>query len=341
MAYPPSDAVPHDEKYFQDLLSKLLQQLTPKLPAIHSERKRLLHSSILSVLAAQKTVDACNEAQNAATTDEEKKATGAALAAAEQAFKEVNDVTLQAAIPIFHELESTLLKNDILDSLLSKCSVLATATKQLAEYSLQGDEQSKLVDELLANTSLLRGMLYNGGAKGNNYGQAFEIFNTILPCIKEGTPAMHQLALGIALELAVSVNEFDTTIPVDPVKRFQEYQQAYLDGELDSEFQNRTAWEMRYVSNSNAPNHQLEWCRTMLQNYRPDIMEWPDYKWKYALIVKTDVHYNQPHWTSKPRTYDQMISGGGECGPRAWFGRFALQSLVFPRGECGSQVMPH
>jgi hypothetical protein len=59
-------------------------------------------------------------------------------------------------------------------------------------------------------------------------------------------------------------------------------------------------------------------------------MEWKDYQWKYVLIVRTDVHYNQPHWTSKPRTYQQMISGGGECGPRAWFGRFALQTFGIP-----------
>jgi hypothetical protein len=326
----PSEAVPHDEKYFQDLHSKLLQQLTRQLPAIDSERQRLLYSSIQSVVAAQRTVDACKLAHDKATSGEEKKSTEAALAAAEQALELANDVALQAAIPIFHELENTLLKNDELDSLLTKCSVLATATKQLADYCLQGNEQSKRVDELLANTPLLKGMLYNGGAKGNNYGQAFDIYNNTLSLSDENNEVMQRLALGTALELAVSVNEFDSTIPVDPIERFHHYKQAYVNGELDSEFQNRTTWEMRYISNSNAPNQQLEWCRTMLRNYRPDIMEWSDYKWKYVLIVRTDVHYNQPHWTSKPRTYQQMISGGGECGPRAWFGRFALQSFGIP-----------
>lgn len=38
-----------------------------------------------------------------------------------------------------------------------------------------------------------------------------------------------------------------------------------------------------------------------------------------------------PEWkTGCPRTYQQMISGGGKCGPRAWFGRFVCKSFGIP-----------
>lgn len=51
---------------------------------------------------------------------------------------------------------------------------------------------------------------------------------------------------------------------------------------------------------------------------------------RYSRIVKTDVAYKSPAWTGSPRTYQQPINGGGKCGPRAWFGRFALRCFGIP-----------
>ena len=38
----------------------------------------------------------------------------------------------------------------------------------------------------------------------------------------------------------------------------------------------------------------------------------------------------KPHWMSHPRTMDQILSNGGKCGPRAWFGRFICQAFGIP-----------
>src|SRR5688572_18162010 len=82
--------------------------------------------------------------------------------------------------------------------------------------------------------------------------------------------------------------------------------------------------------NNDAPNDQLQWGRDMLTNFAPHIVSIYDEKWRYNYIVRTDVGYKAPHWTSSPRTYPQVLSGGGREGPRAWFARFICQAFGIP-----------
>jgi len=56
------------------------------------------------------------------------------------------------------------------------------------------------------------------------------------------------------------------------------------------------------------------------------------------MIVKSDVRYRCPEWaTSTPRTYIQMISGGGKCGPRACLDDLYASPLGFR--SCDSNVL--
>lgn len=323
----------HDEKYFTDLLAKIRDQLLPKIPTIDAVNKDLLTSALSCVQAAQSTLEKCKQAQADATTDKEKKDTAAAVQAAESSLQVANKVALESSIPILQALQESLLDNDALDALLVQASVLNTSTKQLAEFCAQGERQSQVIDDLLANTTLLREILFHGGAKGGNYGQAMDIYNDILPLFDENdynTGTLKRLALGTSLELATPMHEFDTTIPVDPIQRFLHYKNAL--SEMDSTFLSQSTWNFRFITNSDAPNDQLTWGRAMLRNYRPDIMEMKDddNKWRYCWIVRSDVPYNPPHWTSKPHSYPQILNGGGECGPRAWFGRFILKAFGIP-----------
>ena len=41
-----------------------------------------------------------------------------------------------------------------------------------------------------------------------------------------------------------------------------------------------------------------------------------------------------PTWTSSPRTYQQVLSGGGKDKPNAWFGRFLLKAFGIPTWGC-------
>mmetsp|Transcript_22620 Transcript_22620/g.34882 ORF Transcript_22620/g.34882 Transcript_22620/m.34882 type:complete len:553 (+) Transcript_22620:762-2420(+) len=147
--------------------------------------------------------------------------------------------------------------------------------------------------------------------------------------------ALHRLALAVSLELAESIHVFDQPdVPIDPLERYSHYEQAYIANELDEAFPSLTTWEYRWVVNSDASSDQLKWGRQMLSNYYPDHITTTDHQWRYTRAVRTDVPYKHPSWTSKPRTYPQIISGGGECGPRAWFGRFITQTFGIPVWGC-------
>lgn len=51
-------------------------------------------------------------------------------------------------------------------------------------------------------------------------------------------------------------------------------------------------------------------------------------------MLETDVLMRNPTWTSSPRTYQQVLSGGGKDKPNAWFGRFICKAFGIPTWGC-------
>jgi hypothetical protein len=244
-------------------------------------------------------------------------------------------LTLTAATPVLGEAAG-ILASDRLDKKLVRCAVLANATPRgLAEFAQQGKEQQELVDKLLADDGLMLRMLEAGGAKGGNYGRAMQIYTGIQKASQRaGSGILGRLALGTSLELAEvkSTEAEGGTTPIDPIKRYLSYEKAFLNGELDPAFKDMTVWECRMITNAPETDEELVWGREMLRNYRPDIVFEPDYKWRYSKIVRTDVPYKDPVWEPDAPTtkMQQLVNGGGKCGPRAWFGRFALRCFGIP-----------
>lgn len=244
-------------------------------------------------------------------------------------------LTLTAAGPILGETAG-ILSSDRLDKKLVRCAVLANATPRgLADFARQGREQQELVDKLLSDDGLMLRMLEAGGAKGGKYGRAMQIYAGIQKASQRAASGiLGRLALGTSLELAEekSTEAEGGTTPIDPVKRYLNYEKAYLNGELDPAFKDMTVWECRMITNAPETDEELVWGREMLRNYRPDIVFEPDYKWRYSKIVRTDVPYKDPVWEPGAPTMkmQQLVNGGGKCGPRAWFGRFALRCFGIP-----------
>lgn len=260
--------------------------------------------------------------------------------AAQTALAQARTHELMAAKALLTDLEPSL-SSDKLDAKLVKCTVLAEATPRgLAEFAQQGKEQEALVEKLLADPALMKQMLEAGGAKFSKYGRAMEIYTAIQkasPKAREGV--LQRLALATSLEHAVPIQQSnaqdqkDAPTEVDPVKRYLHYEKAYLDGELDPAFKNYSAWEYRLVVNCDAPDQILAWGREMLRNYRPDHIYNPDYGWRYAATVRTEVAYgSQCVKFDLPslHTYQNIPKDGGVCGRRAFFGRFILKSFGIP-----------
>jgi hypothetical protein len=264
----------------------------------------------------------------------------AAEKSAQSALAQAVEIEKKAVAAVL-TMAAPLLSNTTLDAKLVKCAILANATPRgLAEYAAQSKEHAALVDRLLSNPTLMQAMLTAGGAEGNQYGRAMEILSAIQKASSRAQEGLfYRLALATSLEHAVPIKQNNpaaaTSAPatVDPVKRYQHFEKAFLAGELDPAFKDFTAWEYRNVVNGDEPEETLTWGREMLRNYRPDHILNPDYGWRYSKAVATDVRYGSEHVKDdlpELQSYQNIIKNGGICGRRAFFGRFILRAFGIP-----------
>lgn len=243
---------------------------------------------------------------------------------------------LEAALPMMQEsIESALEKIDFKSQEgkeLLQAIVLAHGTPcELGHYAGSGSDQKERIKKLLQDADFMLQMLLHGGPRGGNYGRALDIHAKIESKRQQGKSVLSRLSLAVALEFAEPHHAFQQkNVLIDPIERYLHYETAYLEGELDPAFESLTVWELRNVVNSDAPNEQLSWFRETIWNYHPGIATMDDYHWRYAWIVRTDVHYKQPEWLRTPHCYRQLLSGGGMCGPRAWMGRFSCKAFGNP-----------
>lgn len=256
------------------------------------------------------------------------------------------------------------LASDALEAKLVKFVVLHDATPRgLAEFAQQGKERAALVEELLADTDLMKRMLVADGASAKKegrsfgrqqYGPAMEIYTAIQQASeKAASGVLNRLALAVALEHSVPIEQQNpkaaTDAPkfIDPVGRYLHYEKAYLDGELDPAFDQLSAWDLRFVVNGEEPDETLAWGREMLRNFRPDHILTPNEGWRYVKIVSTDVKYGSgevKYDRPELQRYQNILMNGGVCGRRAFFGRFILRAFGIPttaRPSRGHAALAH
>eukprot|EP00980_Cylindrotheca_fusiformis_P007218 scaffold1525_cov142-Cylindrotheca_fusiformis.AAC.18 len=310
-----------DVEFFKNALEEAQDNCYKKAPSIKSTQRKTF-------------VEACEgfhdiyEKMQAASTDSEINS----LAKEQQkAMKKC----VKAASKILDHID---LNEDaaVVDSALKGMIITQATPAKLADFSAKDKKHGKAIDELLKSTALMKEMLGNGGAKGGNFGQAIVTYNQILADLEENEFAAvnKKLAMAVALELAEPIYEFDTRIEVDPIERYNHFAEAYKNGELDPAFPHFSIWELRHVVNCDAKNDQMKWGRDMMINYAPYITVLTEEKLKYCFILETDVLMRPSNWTSSPRTYQQVLSGGGNAAPNAWFGRFILKAHGIPSWGC-------
>ncbi len=233
------------------------------------------------------------------------------------------------------------LGRNALDGKLAKYVVLKEATpERLAEFARQGDKQSTLIDELLADPGLMIRMLVADGAADGNYGQAMDIYSAIRKASERASDGvLERLALAIALEHATPVPQenppaqTDAPATVDPVGRYLHFEKAYLAGELDAAFDQLDVWHLRMVVDGNEPDETLAWGREMLRNFRPDHIINPNHGWRYSGLVASDVRYGSgdvKYDRPELQRYQNILMNGGVCGRRAFIGRFILRAHGIP-----------
>jgi hypothetical protein len=237
---------------------------------------------------------------------------------------------VETAKPILAGID--LMDYDLEMSLLRTAVLTRASPKGLAKFANESDLHGQLLETLLNNKKIMKEMILGGGAYKNAFGNAMKLYTQIMAHSQKDRfqKVNKKLAMAAALEFCALQTEFDTAVPIDAQKRFDHYEKAHRKGELDPAFSHFSTWEYRMAMNSDAPEEQLKWGRDMLMAFVPHIATIYNETWRYNYIVKTDVGYRQPKWTSSPRTYQQCLSGGGLEGPRAWFGRFICQAFGIP-----------
>lgn len=275
---------------------------------------------------------ACQEVTNARKKEEQCKDDKAKKALAE-AHISAKDHCSQTAAPLLDVVDQKLKTLQLSDCKeLMQCIILTHAMPdRLADYCAKGKEQSMRIQTFLDSTDQMFLFLKHGGARAGCYPKALEIYKELQTKQQTGKSVFPRLALACALELCDPLPQFDRRdVFVDPIARYLHYEQAYLDRELDPAFETFSTWELRHVVNSEAPDEELAWCREMIRNYNPHIATMDDMHWRYSWITRSDCHYKQPEWPRSPRTYMDLVSGGGMCGPRAWLSRFACRAFGHP-----------
>jgi hypothetical protein len=234
-----------------------------------------------------------------------------------------------------------LLASDKLDTKLAQFIILSEGQPRfLAQFAQESTANKKLLDQLLADTPLMLQMLVADGAKWGKYGTAMEIHQSILkasPKAKEGV--LQRMAVATSLVHAVPMPERVTGDPklstkkIDPVQRYLSYEKAFLAGELDPAFKDLTTWELTFVIDSEDPDEALAWCREMMRSYRPDLIKRDYNDLRYSQAVDAEIQYTSSFVKEdRPELMfmQNVLSNGGICGRRAFFGRFALKSFGIP-----------
>ena len=336
---------------YSDQLKALQADIAKALPQVDQQKKAAFLKAYQSESAA---MSAERKTMGAQAKAKDKDAAAKAHGAAKEALAKATADAQATAKAVLTGLEK-FLASDKLDAQLVKYIVLAQATPRgLAEFAQQGPQQEALVEKLLADGGLMKQMVIADGAQGGKYGQAMQIYSEIQKAsAKAGSGVLQRLALAISLEHAVPIGQnnpvaqTDAPATVDPVKRYQQFEKAFLDGELDPGFKDLTVWEYRNAVNGNEPDWTLVWGRAMLRNYRPDEISTSNYSWRYVESVRTEVKYgSQDQKNDMPtlQQYQNIIMNGGVCGRRAFFGRFILRSFGIPtlaRPQPGHATLVH
>lgn len=331
------------EKYTQRL-DQLKQEIASNLPTI-DEQKR---AAFMAARAELAKLDAAGEGESAVAIQQNK-----------QLREDAEAKTLKAARAILSDIDD-LLSSDEWDGRLMEVAILTHGTPRgLAEFAQQGETEQALLDKLFADKALMKEILIAGGANGGEYGEAMQVFAAIQAeseHARERGSILWRLALGTSLHQpwlkgkekggVYGIVFTDHSTPDGQVSRYLHYEKAYLAGELDPAFKDMNTWECRFIANDPYTNAELTWTRDMVRKYRPDHITNPDYKWRYVRMVKSDVPYCSPDWRPDEGTskVQQIVAGGGKCGPRAFFGRTVARAFGIPSRrstQTGHAAMNH
>jgi hypothetical protein len=267
------------------------------------------------------------------------------------AFVEKQKESLAAARVVMQDIEPFLAGGEE-QALMAKFALLAHATpKRLAAFAQQGEEEKALIDRLLNDDKLVLQAMTMEGATGGNYGQAMRNYTAIQNATERSHEGFFQVwALAASLQYTDETYVYpDIPAAESLVKYYLNYLKAYDAGVLDPAFSELggTGWDYRFVFPDSYTLEDIDWIRSMIRNYRPDITRL-EYDWRYCRIVKTDVPYvggvDRSGMPGDLSNIQKFFLEGGICGPRAFVGQLSCYAFGIPTRRApsaGHAAMAH
>jgi len=342
--------------------------INPELAKLELKYDTLRNATCAKVVAEVPTLDAADSAafMSAYQSYMGNGSEAAVIAAA-------GKLTNTAAVAAFLSLADTAGSGG-LDATMVQCALMTDAHRGsaegrtvagnlLAQFAFLGAAEETLVDQLLASPAIMLDMLVAGGVVTGHYGEAFAIWTKLqkassaLRAVVATTAAttatpdpwddratdtvLKRLAVGVSLAHAVPVAaRWNTNLPnaskfVDPVARYQHYEGALANGDLDPSFASLTSFELAHTVDGDMQDMDMTWVRATMANFRPDNIAM-DYHWRYIESVHTEVAYGDsscglPGWEGVCNGhYSDIPVGGDVCGGRAFWGRFVAKSFGRP-----------
>ncbi len=241
-----------------------------------------------------------------------------------------------------------------LDGKLAQYMVINHASPSgLAQFAEKSPENEKLIEQLLSNEALMVQMLVADGPNKGRYGNAMKIYTDIQKASAKAKEGIFQrLALAVSLGHAVPIAErgskgSEEATFIDPVKRYLSYEKWYLDGELQPGFKDLSVWNLAMVVDGSDPDEIYAWGRQMLNNLRPDCIPRDGDTSVYVDVVNKEIAYTSSMVKNDLPEHafmQNILSNGGICGRRAFFGRFILRAFGVPttgRKQPGHATLAH
>lgn len=335
------------------------------------EKAKELENAEKFLASRQKEVDAlAANIEKAKIAVKQAKAGLPAAMQAAQAAKQAHEKTVAATWKAMDALgTSGVLGSDRLDGKLAQYMVIKDATPRgLAEFAQRNPENEKLIQQLLADKTLMIQMLVADGPNSGKFGEAMKIYTDIQKASAKAKEGLFQrLALAVSLSHAVPIalrnsstgsdkaEDSDTTNArvdsgtgfIDPVKRYLSYEKWYLAGELDQGFKDLSVWNLAMAVDGSDPDEIFAWGREMLRNLRPDCIPTNGDTSTYVDVVDKEIAYSSAGVKDDlpdKHFMQNILANGGICGRRAFFGRFILRAFGVPttaRKQPGHATLAH
>jgi hypothetical protein len=335
------------------------------------EKEKELANAEKFLASRQKEVDGLQSSiEKARIAVKDAQAALPAAMKAAQAAKQAHEKAMAASWKAMDALGMNgVLGSDKLDGKLAQFMVIKDATPRgLAEFAEKNPENEHLIQQLLADETLMLQMLVADGPNSGKYGEAMKIYTDIQKASAKAKEGLFQrLALAVCLSHAVPIalrnsstgsdkadasDTKDASVDsgsgfIDPVKRYLSYEKWYLAGELDRGFKELSVWNLAMAVDGSDPDEIYAWGREMLRNLRPDCIPANGDTSVYVDVVDKEITYSSAGLKDDlPERHfmQNILANGGICGRRAFFGRFILRAFGVPttaRKQPGHATLAH